>query len=93
MGYIEADSASELCFSGRRGRAVGENMNDDTNRPATLADLSALEERLNGRLDRRIEATEIRFTEQLEATENRLIEKMRDMQSELLRGFRVFSDS
>jgi hypothetical protein len=52
-------------------------MSDDENRPATSADLTALEERLNQRI---------------EATENRLIEKMRDMQSELLRGFRVFSD-
>src|SRR4051794_16468218 len=59
-----------------------ENGSKPVTRTELHAELGALEERVNARLD-----------EKLGALEDRLIEQMRGMQTELLRGFASFSDS
>lgn len=61
-------------------------MEENLNRPATLADLNELERRLKTELKAELEANS-------NALRDALIEKMRDMQTELLRGFATIATS
>ena len=73
-------------------------MSEDQNRPATIGDVSASEQRLTAaakatedRLTAAAKTMEDRLTTAAKATEDRLVEAMRGMQTELLRGFEAFS--
>ena len=73
-------------------------MSEDQNRPATIGDVSASEQRLTAaakamedRLTAAAKAMEDRLTTAAKAMEDRLVEAMRGMQTELLRGFEAFS--
>jgi hypothetical protein len=53
---------------------------DESSKPATKGDLTALEGRIDARMDAR-----------LAALENRLLEAVRDSQTEVLRGFERYA--
>jgi hypothetical protein len=66
-------------------------MPDDNNssKPATKADLAALE----GRFDARLETMEARLDARLEALKNSMVEAVRDSQTEILRAFERYASS
>jgi hypothetical protein len=61
---------------------------EDPNRPATLGDILAVEQRL----EKHILAAEERSQKRVQESEERMQEFMRGLQTELLRGFGRFNE-